>query len=156
EQAYWQGDEVRAERALEAALAIEDDRYTRAVLADLRLDQGKPAAGDDLHAALAELARGDEGEAVRRVEAAFADSRARGDRVHQREESRFWLARGDRLRALACARENFGVQREPWDARVLLEAARTRAEAAPALAWLAQTGFASPRLRALAARLEAP
>lgn len=155
EQAYWQGDEQRAERELRASLALEDDRYTRALLADLLLDQRRPVEGNELHRALAELGRGVEGEAVRSVEAAFADSQARGDRVHQREESRFWLARGDRARALACARENWQVQREPWDARVLLEAASTRAEAAPALDWLARTGFASPRLRALAARLEA-
>jgi hypothetical protein len=59
------------------------------------------------------------------------------------------------VRALRLAQQNWNVQREPWDARVLLEAARTRAEAAPALAWLERTHFASPYLRALAAKLEA-
>jgi tetratricopeptide (TPR) repeat protein len=153
EQAYWQGDDARAEREL----SEDQDRYSRALLADLALDRGAPIEGDELHLALAELARAEPGEAVARMEASIADSEARGDRVHKREEARFWLARGRAERALACARENWAVQHEPWDARVLLEAARTREDAAPVLAWLAQTRFASPRLHALAKRFsEAP
>jgi tetratricopeptide (TPR) repeat protein len=150
EQSYWRGDHSRAEQALRASLALEDDRYTRALLDDLRLERGEAADGDDLHQALSELARGEPGEAVTRVEASFADSRG----VHRREESRFWLARGERARALHLAQRNWQVQREPWDARVLLEAASTREEAAPALAWLERTEFVSPYLHSLAARLK--
>lgn len=168
EQAYWTGDLQRAERELRAALVLDEgDRYSRALLADLLLDTGRLAEvpalatthGDDammLRLALAELAAGEEGEAVARVEAAFADSRARGDAVHRREEARFWLARGQKERALACARDAWRAQREPWDARVLLEAASSKEQAAPALAWLAATQFAAPGLRSLAARLETP
>ncbi|HEX5656201.1 MAG TPA: hypothetical protein VFX59_03360 [Polyangiales bacterium] len=153
EQSYWLGEQGRAERELSASLELASDRYTRALLDDLRLDRGEPADGDDLHRALSELARGAPGEAVARVEAQFAESR---DGVHQREESRFWLARGERARALRLAQRNWAVQREPWDARVLLEAATTKEEAAPALAWLERTHFASPHLRSLAAKLGAP
>jgi tetratricopeptide (TPR) repeat protein len=156
ELAYWQGDDTSAERLLRTSLALEQDRYSRALLADLQLDRGQheDVGSDDLHASLGELTRGAPGEAVARFEASIADSAARGDRVHLREEARFWLARGQRERALALARENWRVQREPWDARVWLEAARTRAEAAPVLAWLEHTRV--PRLQALAARLETP
>jgi tetratricopeptide (TPR) repeat protein len=150
EQSYWLGEHARAERELQASLALEDDRYTRALLDDLRLDRGEAADGDDLHQALSELARGEPGEAAARVEQGFVDSRG----VHQREESRFWLARGERQRALQLAQRNWKVQREPWDARVLLEAASTREQAAPALAWLERTQFASPLLRVLAGRLK--
>jgi hypothetical protein len=150
ELAYWQGDDARAERELTGLT----DRYSHALLSDLRLDRGAPADGDDLHLALTELAQGAPGAAVERVQASFADSDARGDRVHLREQARFWLARGERARALRMARENWQVQREPWDARILIEAAATRAEAAPALAWLEAARL--PRLQALAARLEAP
>jgi hypothetical protein len=150
EQSYWRGELERAATELRASLALEDDRYTRALLDDLRLDRGEHADGDDLHQALSELARGEPGEAVARAEAAFADSRG----VHRREESRFWLARGERAKALRLAQRNWAVQREPWDARVLLEAASTREEAAPALAWLEHTRFASPLLHTLAARLK--
>ncbi len=153
EQAYWLGDLQTAERELTGSLALADDRYTRAVLDDLRLDRHEDAESDDLHHALSELARGEPGAWVARVEAAYADSDARGDRVHQREQSRYWLARGDRARALKLAQRNWSVQREPWDARVLLEAATTRAEAAPALAWLERTQFASPYLQARAKEL---
>ena len=65
---------------------------------------------------------------------------------------------GDAARALALAQANFEEQREPADARLLLEAAlaaRRADAAAPALAWLRASGIESPRLRALAASLEA-
>jgi hypothetical protein len=67
-------------------------------------------------------------------------SRARGDRVHQREEARLLLALGkEPARALSLAREGFAAQREPWDARVLLLAALAARElgaAQPVLAFL--------------------
>ncbi len=61
-------------------------------------------------------------------------------------------------RALQLARENWAEQREPADARVLLEAALAAGEpaaAAPVQAWLADSGLESVALRALAARLKA-
>jgi len=60
------------------------------------------------------------------------------------------------MRALTLAWENWQVQREPDDARVLLEAAlaaHDASRAAPVLLWLEQTGMEWRRLRELAAAL---
>ena len=61
----------------------------------------------------------------------------------QREEARFELEiQGNTSKALALARDNWKVQREPADLRILAEAARA-ADDAPALAlvdgWVAAT-----------------
>lgn len=89
--------------------------------------------------------------------ARFAAARLRGDSVHEKEESRFVLAlEGDAPRALELAQRNYRVQREPADARVLLEAAlaaRNPAAAQPVLDWMQRTGIESLALRTLAARL---
>jgi tetratricopeptide (TPR) repeat protein len=54
----------------------------------------------------------------------FDASRLRGDRVHLREEARFTLhVLDDAPRALQLARENWVVQKEVADVRILLEAA---------------------------------
>ena len=54
----------------------------------------------------------------------FAAARARGDTTHRAEEARFMLRlRQDPASALRLAQANYAVLREPWDARVLLEAA---------------------------------
>jgi hypothetical protein len=61
-------------------------------------------------------------------------------------------------RAVALARANWDVQREPADARILLEAALAAGqpdEAAPVLDWLRTNHVQDVRLRALAARLHA-
>lgn len=91
--------------------------------------------------------------------ARFDAARLRGDALHQKEEARFALAvLGDAKRALALARGNYALQREPADARVLLEAAlaaRDAAAAGPALRWLDANGVESVTLRALAAKLKA-
>ena len=66
---------------------------------------------------------------------------------------------GDVPRALALARENWAVQREPADGRILLEAAvaaRDVAAAQPVLDWMAASGIESVPLRGLADRLKAP
>ena len=63
---------------------------------------------------------------------------------------------GDAAKALALAVENWTSQREPRDARVLMEAALAHGDAAaakPALGWMASTGFEEPRYRELAAAL---
>jgi tetratricopeptide (TPR) repeat protein len=175
--ARWRGDEPAAEDRFREALAADaGDGYARTALADLLLDGDRPGeaaalvAGRDsddamlLRRALAEHAAGAAGDAgpgggaVTAMRARLAASRARGDAVHAREEARFVLAvDGDAPRALALATDNWRVQREPADARVLLEAALAagdRAAAAPVLAWLGATGFEWPRLRRLAAALQ--
>lgn len=89
--------------------------------------------------------------------ARFRASRERGDVVHRREEARFALAvERDPARALGLAVANWEVQREPADARVLLEAALAAgvpAAARPALEWMNATNLAWPPLRELAAAL---
>ena len=86
-------------------------------------------------------------------------ARLRGDTSHRKEEARAVLAlRQDAARALPLARDNWAEQREPADARVLLEvalAARDKAAAAPALKWLADNRVESVQLRALADRVGA-
>ena len=84
----------------------------------------------------------------------FAEARTRGDQTHQREQARFALeVQFDPARALALARSNFGVQREPADARILLECAIAAGDAQaaqPALDWLHETGIDAPQLLLLA------
>jgi tetratricopeptide (TPR) repeat protein len=83
----------------------------------------------------------------------FDALRARGDRVHLREEARFTLeglARpGD---ALALALENWRVQKEPLDARIALEAALAagKPEAARGIAdWVDGTHLEGERIATL-------
>jgi hypothetical protein len=144
------GDELDAARAAcSAALQLDPaDRYTRALYADVLLEQKQPAqvlaqvsadSQDDallLRRALAELAlrRPQAERSVAALQARFAQSRTRGDSVHQREEARLLLALGNAPeRALTLAREGFAAQHEPWDARLLLQAAHA-AHAAQAAA----------------------
>ncbi len=166
------GDARGAEASYRAALAIARDGYTLAAFADLLLAAKRPRdvlelLGDDrradgllLRRALAEqqLAAPGLAASVRELRARFAASRLRGESLHAGEEARFALAFGDARVALALARENFSVQREPRDARVLLEAAlaaRDASAAKPALALIASTGLEDVRLQPLAAQLAA-
>lgn len=170
------GDAKRAEMSFQQALALDaDDAYTRGAYADLLLDEGRPreavtllreSESNDgllLRLALAET-RAKDASAARHVEALaarFAASRARGDVVHRREEARFWLSLGgDPHRALTLAKENFEVQKEPWDVRVLLEAAVASgapSEAGPALEHVARTKLEGPSIaRARVALVGAP
>ena len=79
----------------------------------------------------------------------FAAARARGERVHLREEARFELRlQGQPARALALARENWQVQKEPADFQLLWEAAQAVPDEATLRElkeWPAQSGFV-PRL----------
>ncbi|MDP3612739.1 MAG: hypothetical protein Q8R98_12865, partial [Rubrivivax sp.] len=78
---------------------------------------------------------------------------------HRKEESRHALVlRGDVPLALKLASENWAQQREPADARTLLEAAlaaRDRKAAQSVLQWLSDSGFSSVTLQDLAARVKA-
>lgn len=133
-----------AEASYREALAIDAaDRYTLAALADLLLDSGRPAEalallkGERISESL-QLRRviaqtrskhpGAGAEAAR-LKARFAAAAARGDRIHLREESRFVLEiERDPARALELALENWRTQREPADARILLQAAAAAGE----------------------------
>jgi hypothetical protein len=163
------GQTAAAEAAYREALALGiTDGYLLAAYADFLLDHGRAAEvlpllqGRErsdlllLRLALAAKATGD----PRRVgwqtdlAARFDAARLRGDTLHQKEESRFALQLlGDAPRALALARENYADQREPADARILLEAAvaaHQPAAAEPVLAWMASSGIESQVLSGLA------
>jgi hypothetical protein len=168
------GDHAAAEAAFRQALALGvPDVYLQAAHADFLLDRGRAAevmvllqdAGraDVLLLRLALAARAASDPRAPRLAAElaarFEAARQRGDSTHEKEESRFLLAlQGDVSRALVLAQHNWTVQREPADARVLLEAAlaaRHAAAAAPVLAWMAASRIESAALDALAARLRA-
>ncbi len=167
------GADGPAEAAFREAMALGlADVYLMAAYADFLLDRGRPAevltlladgARADLlllRLALAAKAQGDPRAARWRDELAarFEAAQRRGDSSHRKEESRFVLALlGDVPRALRLAQQNFAVQREPADARILLEAALAAKQAAaaqPVLDWMTASGIESLALRGLAERLQ--
>jgi hypothetical protein len=88
----------------------------------------------------------------------FEAGRRRGDKLHLQDEARFALVFENQPRhALKLALENWQLQqREPGDARIILEAALAAGDPAgaePALEWLARTGHEDGHLRRLAGRL---
>jgi tetratricopeptide (TPR) repeat protein len=166
------GHDADAEQKLKAALAIDpDDAYTIAALADLLLDLGRPeeaaklvAGRTDNDGLLLRLALAedrshakDAADHADLLGARFDASHLRGDTVHRREEARFVLGlRHDAPAALALARANWDVQKEPWDVRIFLEsalAARDAAVAAPVLSFLDQNHLEDPRILKLATEL---
>lgn len=153
------------------ALGVRDD-FLLAAYADFLLEQGRPKEIEalvskwghsdnlDLRLTLAAKALG-RPEAQKRAQALsarFAAAALRGERLHLGEEARFLLElKGDAKGALEAAVENWKSQREPRDAKVLLEAALAagdRKAAAPVLRWLEQSGLEDARLRRLAAKLK--
>jgi Tfp pilus assembly protein PilF len=168
------GHDADAESNFRAALAIDpDDAYVLAAYADLLLDLERPEeaakllAGrtdnDGLLLRLALAARHTKGPDAAAYAATlgarFEASHLRGDTVHRREEARFELGiRGDARAALALAIANWGVQREPWDVRVLLESALAAGDVAaarPALAFRDEHHVEDPRIAAIVAKLRA-
>lgn len=142
------GDAAAAEKHFRAALSLDSrDAYLKGAYADFLLDAKRPREvlpllGDDvkndgllLRLVLAERQLPDQREAfiAHRAEMAarFDAARQRGDSLHRREEARFRLAvEGDVPGALALARDNWKVQREPADLRILVEAAKAANDAA--------------------------
>lgn len=169
EVAAWRGQTAQAQAHYREALSLgRDDVYLLAAWSDFLLDTGQAAevvrilrtweSADSLLLRLAEA------ETTLQMPAAaghrqmltdrFAAARARGDTTHRAEEARFELRlRKDAATALRLAQDNYAVQREPRDARVLLEAA-TAAKAPDGaravLAWLQRSGFEDPRMRQMA------
>jgi len=141
------GDFAAAERHFRAALALDPrDAYLKGAYADFLLDRNRPAEvlpllRDDtrndillLRLALAEQRLPEQRRAFAEhredLAARFDAARRRGDSMHRREEARFRLAlENDPKGALALARANWAVQREPADLRILLEAARACGDA---------------------------
>jgi tetratricopeptide (TPR) repeat protein len=130
------------------------DHYLLGAYADFLLDQGRAREiitllqhetrtdGLLLRLTLAEQALHLPASAAHTAELAarFAASKERGTRVHLREEARFTLALlHDSQGALSLAQANWAIQKEPWDARLLLEtalAARNWQAARPVITWL--------------------
>jgi Tfp pilus assembly protein PilF len=166
EVSVWAGQPALAERHFRRALALgRDDGYLLAAWSDFLLDQDRPAE------VVSQLARWEssDGLLLRLTEAEsriklptatahqqaladrFAAAKLRGDTTHRAEEARFHLRLlGDAPGALTLARANYQVQKEPRDARILLEAAlavQDSGAARAALDWLHTTSFEDPRLR---------
>src|SRR5215831_8886522 len=86
-------------------------------------------------------------EHIEALRSRFDAAALRGDKLHQQEEARFNLTLlGNKEKALALAQEKWTLQREPRDARVLLEGA---------LDWLERSGYEDPALRQTAEKLKA-
>ncbi|MDP2132961.1 MAG: hypothetical protein Q8J99_05055 [Sulfuritalea sp.] len=168
EVAAWRGLAAQAERHYREALALgRDDVYLLAAWSDFLLDMGRPAdvlkelagweVSDGLLLRLAEaeatLRRPGAGRLAQLLEERFAAARLRGDTTHRAEEARYRLRlRGEPQAALRLAAQNYAVQREPRDARILLEAAIAAGDAAaaqPVRDWLRSSGFEDARLRRL-------
>jgi hypothetical protein len=161
--------EPDAEEHLRAALAADPrDLYTIGAYCDWLLEQNRDADviplveneqrvdGLLLRLALAQKALQLPGAetTIATLRARFDASRARGDNVHRREEARFQLMlNNDAEAALRLAQDNWNVQREPADLRILAEAAQVTGDAAAqetVREWLAATRLEYPTVARLA------
>ena len=167
-------DAKLAEQYFKRALALGiADGFLLAAYADFLLDYGRaPEAvillkdwtlADPLLLRLALAEQAVNSAAARGHQATLADryaaARLRGDTTHEQEESRFCLQMLKQpAEALRLAQNNWRIQREPRDARVLLEAAvalRQPQAAQPVLDWMAQTHIEDWYLQRLADQLAA-
>jgi Tfp pilus assembly protein PilF len=146
--AHRRGDAAAAEAHFRTALALDPrDPYLLGAYADFLLDRNRPAevvpllkdyARNDnllLRLTLAEsrLPEMRSSFDVHRsdLEDRFDAARRRGDALHRREEARYALEiAGNSARALALTRENWKVQRESADLRILLSAAKAAGDTA--------------------------
>lgn len=161
-----------AEAAFKQALALGlQDNYLQCAYADFLLDRGRApevlallkdqTRADTLllRLALAAKATSDARAAAyaRDLGARFDAARRRGDATHEKEEARFALGvLGDAPRALQLAAHNFQIQKEPADARALLDAAlaaRQPQAAQPVLQWMSGAGVESVALQRLSQAL---
>jgi tetratricopeptide (TPR) repeat protein len=168
ELAELRGDYADATQLFQQVVAIDaDDAYARAGLADLLILANKPADASALLAgresidnllvrrAIAEhLAKGrDEAKLVGMQRDRIAAAAERGSRIHMREEAMFVLhVEGDAARAVAIAKDDFAVQKEMADARLLADcgmAAHDDAALATVKAWMAQSGVKDAQLDAI-------
>jgi tetratricopeptide (TPR) repeat protein len=173
ELAYMRGDSDAAAAHAAAALALDgEDAYARNLLADIRMSTGQIAEASRMLAgreqidshlvrrAIAEhrLHGPDAARLIAAMRERIAAAAARGDRVHLREEARFALAVDrDAAQAVRIASDNWRVQNELADARLLAEAAiaaRDREAAAPVIAWARSTGVRDAELARSLVQLE--
>lgn len=168
EVAAWRGQGAQAQAHYMAALALgRDDVYLLVAWSDFLIDARRYpevvqllATWESSDSLLLRLA---EAEVALQLPAAakhkqmladrYAAARARGDTTHRAEEARFELTlRNDPATAVALARANYAVQREPRDARVLLEAALAAKDEEGLRSvrdWLRSSGFEDARMRKL-------
>jgi tetratricopeptide (TPR) repeat protein len=172
EMAWRLGDGAQAEAHFRQALALGlTDGFLLAAYADFLLDQRRPG---EVLALLKDKTRADplllrvvlaeklqNSQELAKDQATLADryaaARLRGDKTHEQEEARFDLhVLGQAAEALRLASSNWQVQREPRDARILLEAAiatGTPAAAAPVLDWMQRSRIEDASLQRLAAKM---
>ena len=170
------GQRPQAAAAYASALKLAaDDPYLLATSADFWLQSGEPRKalsllrGQEqndallLRIALAQKALAAQGEAAQRSQQQLASryqlAEIRGEAFHAREQARFALElQGEPAAALAYAQRNWQAQREPADARLLMQAALASGRplaAAPVRDWMRSTGIEDVRLSALATQLDA-
>jgi tetratricopeptide (TPR) repeat protein len=162
---------VEAEHYFKQALQLDaNDTYLLTAYADFLLDQNRlqevmalltNKTNVDallLRRALAEqrLASPNLASDLAKLQARFAASRLRGENLHQGDEARMTLFLLKQPRqALQLALANWQAQREPKDARILLEAAlaaESPDSAKPVLDLLSDTGMEDNQLKKLASR----
>ena len=170
------GQPAAAEASFRQALRLAPtDAYLLGTWVDFLLDQRRPgeaitalANHEDQDALLLRLAearqmRGEPADLsklpalVSRLETGFADARLRPEFIHHREEARFLLRlKHDPAAALPIAQENWSVQREPVDLRLVLEAAvaaRRPVAARPVLDWIAELRYEDVALQGTLSKL---
>lgn len=166
------GEADVAEAHFQSAMAADTpDIYLLNAYADLLLAQDRPRAAFELledrpladgvllrrALAASRLDLAQAPDLSERLARRFEATRARGDQVHRREAGRYALELADEPEhALELARANWRQQREPADARLLMEAALAAgkpAAARPALDWFRDHPV-DVRLMRLARRLE--
>lgn len=174
EMAARRGETALAETRYKTALARQPrDSYLLGAYADLLLDQRRP---QDVVTLLKDQQRIDALllryalalQALPGQQTAFLAAKAelaarfnaamqRGDTVHQREQARFALFLQHDIRAaVQLAQQNWAIQKEVPDMRIVLEAAlaaRNYAAAQPVLAWIAAHGVEDVALQRLVRQL---
>jgi tetratricopeptide (TPR) repeat protein len=167
------GKSTEADQFFTAALNVRpQDVYLLNAYTDFLLDQQRPTAviallSDKtridsllLRIVLAQQQLGDPNlpDRLGQLTARFAASRLRGENLHQGDEARFTLTLLKQpQQALQLAQANWASQREPKDARILLEAALAAgdpAAAQPVIELLKTTGMEYVFIQQLASQLK--
>jgi tetratricopeptide (TPR) repeat protein len=149
-----------AQEHLRAGLMLDaDDQYLLSAYADFLLERGRYREALELvrpylrndglllryAEALSALRDPQAAASVADLRARYGAARRRGERVHLRDEARFALhLRHQPEEALAPARENWNVQKEPADLRIFALAAlaaRAEEDLEAVHAWVRATGF---------------
>ncbi len=167
---HWSEAEAHYRRALSST---PEDNFLRVAYADFLLDRQRPQdvlklLGTDTASdtaflrivlAQAALKSPDLARYVWIMSARFEALAQRGSDFFGREQVRFALhLQHDADGALQLAEQNWAAQREPWDARVLLEAALAANRpdaAAPVLAFIERSKLQDPVIDTLAGQLRA-